>query len=106
MRFGDIVPADIRLIDSGYLLTDESALTGESLPVEKHVADIAYSGSIVRQGEMNALGVATGASNYFGKTVKLVEDGQNRSLFQQALCSGQLRLPNWTAQYLQCTVSS
>jgi H+-transporting ATPase len=85
VRLGDIVPADIKLIDSGYLLTDESALTGESLPVEKHVADVAYSGSVVRQGEMNALVVATGVNSYFGKTVKLVENAQNRSHFQQAV---------------------
>jgi H+-transporting ATPase len=52
VRLGVIIPADIKLFDGNYLLTDESALTGESLPVEKHVSDIAYSGSIARQGEM------------------------------------------------------
>jgi H+-transporting ATPase len=85
VRLGVIIPADIKLIEGGYLLTDESALTGESLPVEKHVADIAYSGSIARQGEMNGLVVATGMSTFFGRTAKLVEETGKRSHFQKAV---------------------
>ncbi len=68
LRLGDIIPADVKLIDGDYLLTDESALTGESLPVEKHLSDVGYASSIVKQGEMNALVVNTGARTFFGKT--------------------------------------
>jgi H+-transporting ATPase len=85
VRLGVIIPADIKLFDGDYLLTDESALTGESLPVEKHVSDVAYSGSIARQGEMNGLAVSTGMSTYFGRTAKLVEEAQTRSHFQKAV---------------------
>jgi H+-transporting ATPase len=85
VRLGVIIPADIKLIDGDYLLADESALTGESLPVEKHVSDVAYSGSIARQGEMNGLVVATGMNTYFGRTAKLVEEAQTRSHFQKAV---------------------
>ena len=85
VRLGDIVPADVKLTEGEYLLADESALTGESLPVEKHRADLAYSGSIVRQGEMNGLVVATGMNTYFGKTAKLVEEAKTRSHFQKAV---------------------
>jgi H+-transporting ATPase len=85
VRLGVIIPADIKLIEGDYLLADESALTGESLPVEKHVSDVAYSGSIARQGEMNGLVVATGMSTYFGRTAKLVEEAQTRSHFQKAV---------------------
>ena len=85
IRLGDIVPADVKLVDGDYLLTDESALTGESLPVEKHVSDVAYASSIVRQGEMNAAVVATGVSSYFGKTTKLVAEARTQSHFQKAV---------------------
>jgi H+-transporting ATPase len=85
VRLGVIVPADLKLMDGDYLLTDESALTGESLPVEKHPSDVAYSGSIVRQGEMNGLVITTGMSTYFGKTAKLVEEAEKRSHFQKAV---------------------
>ena len=77
LRLGDIIPADVKLIDGDYLLTDESALTGESLPVEKHLSDIGYASSIVKQGEMNALVVNTAAKTFFGKTAKLVETSPN-----------------------------
>ncbi len=85
VRLGEIVPADIKLVDGDYLSTDESALTGESLPVEKKVADIAYAGSIVRQGEMDALVVATGQNSFFGKTTKLVAEAKTESHFQKAV---------------------
>jgi H+-transporting ATPase len=68
-----------------YLLLDESALTGESLPVEKKVTDVGYSGSIVRQVAMNGLVVATGAKTYFGKTTKLVGESKTQSHFQKAI---------------------
>jgi H+-transporting ATPase len=85
IRLGDIVPADVKLFDGDYLLIDQSALTGESLPVEKHVSEDAYSGSIVEKGEMTALVVETGANTYFGRTAKLVEEAKTKSHFQKAV---------------------
>ena len=85
LRLGDIIPADVKLVEGDYLLTDESALTGESLPVEKHLSDVGYASSIVRQGEMNALVVNTGMRTYFGKTTKLVEEAKTQSHFQKAI---------------------
>ena len=85
LRLGDIIPADVKLIEGDYLLTDESALTGESLPVEKHLSDIGYASSIVKQGEMNALVVNTAAKTFFGKTAKLVEIAKTPSHFQKAI---------------------
>ena len=85
LRLGNIVPADARLIEGSYLLTDESALTGESLPVEKHQSDLLYASSIVRQGEVNAVVTTTGMNTYFGKTTKLVGEAERRSHFQKAI---------------------
>ncbi len=85
LRLGDIVPADVVLIDGDYLSIDQSALTGESLPVSKEKGDGAYSGSIVKQGEMVAVVTATGANTYFGKTAELVSSAQNVSHFQKAV---------------------
>jgi H+-transporting ATPase len=85
LRLGEIIPADVKLIDGDYLLTDESALTGESLPVEKHLSDVGYASSIVKQGEMNALVVNTASRTFFGKTAKLVEQAQTPSHFQKAI---------------------
>jgi H+-transporting ATPase len=85
IRLGDIAPADLKLLKGDYVLVDQSALTGESLPVEKHVSDVSYSGSIVRQGEMDALVITTGMKTYFGKTAKLVEEARTKSHFQKAV---------------------
>ena len=85
IRLGDIVPADVKLIDGDFLLVDESSLTGESLPVEKKTSEIAFSGSIVRQGEMTALVFAIGMNTYFGRTARLVESAKTQSHFQKAV---------------------
>lgn len=85
VRLGDIVPADVKLVKGDYIQADESALTGESLPVEKKISDLAYSGSIVRQGEMDAIVETTGVKTFFGKTTKLVEEAGAKSHFQKAV---------------------
>jgi len=85
IRLGDIVPADATLGIGKYLLLDESALTGESLPVEKKPGDTVYSGSIVRQGEMDAKVTTIGGNTYFGRTARLVQNKPPRSHFQAAV---------------------
>jgi H+-transporting ATPase len=85
VKLGDIIPADVTLLDGDYLSADQSALTGESLPVDKKTGDAAYSGSIVRMGEMKGLVTATGMHTYFGKTAGLVERAGTVSHFQRAV---------------------
>ncbi|HKI49285.1 MAG TPA: plasma-membrane proton-efflux P-type ATPase [Desulfobacteria bacterium] len=85
MRPGDIIPADVKLVGEDYLSVDQSALTGESLPVEKGTGEIVYSGSIAKQGETVGLVTATGSNTYFGRTAKLVESAGAVSHFQKAV---------------------
>ncbi|AEG01950.1 plasma-membrane proton-efflux P-type ATPase [Methylomonas methanica] len=85
IRLGDIVPADIFLTSGDYLSIDQSALTGESLPVDKKIDELVFSGSVAKQGEMDGVVVATGTATYFGKTAKLVGAAQPVSHFQKAV---------------------
>jgi H+-transporting ATPase len=85
LRLGDIVPADARLLEGDEISVDQSALTGESLPVTKNFADAVFSGSIIRRGEIGAIVYATGGKTYFGKTAELVETAHTVSHFQKAV---------------------
>ncbi len=81
IKIGDIVPADVELLSGGeFLLVDQSALTGESLPVHKKIGDALYANAIIKQGEMLARVTATGSSTYFGKTVGLVAKAQTEEV--------------------------
>ena len=101
VRLGDIVPADIKLSKGDYLQVDEAALTGESLPVEKRLSDIGYSGSIVKQGEMDGVVTSTGSKTYFGKTTELVEKAKTRSHFQKAV----VKIGNYLIAFALCMVA-
>ncbi len=80
LETGDRVPADARLIEVSSLKTDEAALTGESMPVDKRTAalageeapvaerkNMAYTGTIVTYGRASALAVGTGMDTEIGK---------------------------------------
>jgi len=85
IRLGDIVPADARLLDGDSIEVDQSALTGESLPVTRNIGEAVFSGSIIRRGEIEALVYATGSNTYFGKTAQLLQEVHNISHFQRAV---------------------
>ena len=82
---GQIVPADLMLTSGQYLSCDQSALTGESLPVSKKCSDVAYAGSIAKQGEMDGVVTATGGQTFFGRTAKLVGAAGVESHSQRAV---------------------
>ncbi len=82
IRSGDIIPADAKIIESQYLETDESVITGESLPAVKAVGDITYTGSTAKKGEATCVVVATGYGTVYGKTAKLVEMAKPKSRLQ------------------------
>lgn len=85
IRIGDIIPADVKLLSGGFVSVDESSLTGESLPVTKHEGELAYSNTVIKQGEMLALIVNTASNTRFNTVVALVAKASlnERSHFQQ-----------------------
>lgn len=85
IKLGDIVPADARLLEGDPLKIDQSALTGESLPVTKRTGDEVYSGSTCKQGEIEAVVIATGVHSFFGKAAHLVDSTEVIGHFQQVL---------------------
>jgi H+-transporting ATPase len=85
LRIGEIIPADARLLEGDPVQVDQSALTGESLPVEKKTGEAVFSGSIIKQGEIEALVYGTGQNTYYGKTAQLVETTKTKSHLQKAV---------------------
>jgi Mg2+-importing ATPase len=81
LAIGDVVPAEIRLLEADELQTNESTLTGESTPVDKiakpieldnplphQLSNTALMGSVVTNGSGDGLVVATGRQTFFGRT--------------------------------------
>jgi len=84
VRTGDITPADLQLLE-GQISLDESALTGESLPVSVVVGATAYASCTVRQGEATGVVTATGGKTAFGRTAELVQAASAPSHMQQII---------------------
>lgn len=85
IKLGDIIPADARLLEGDPLKVDQSALTGESLPVTKSPGDEVFSGSTCKQGEIEAVVIATGVHTFFGKAAHLVDSTNQVGHFQKVL---------------------
>lgn len=85
LRPGDIAPADVLLSGPEEVEVDQSALTGESLPVEKAAGATVYSSSIVVRGEAAGTVAATGPRTFFGRTAELVATAHTVSHFQRAV---------------------
>ncbi|KAM3685509.1 hypothetical protein ACJW31_11G123200 [Castanea mollissima] len=81
IKLGDIVPADARLLEGDPLKIDQS------LPVTKNPGDGVYSGLTCKQGEIEAVVIATGVHTFFGKAAHLVEDTIHVGHFQKVLTS-------------------
>ncbi len=87
ISIGDIAPADLRLLDHGSVLVDQSAITGESLPVDKEGGDEILSSSIIQKGSGYAEVVAIGVKTKIGESANLVATAEREegSHFQTAI---------------------
>jgi P-type Mg2+ transporter len=98
LRIGDKVPADIRLTSSDNLMTDESVITGESMPVTKTCEEInfegsnpskmlnmAFMGTLISEGRAQGVVTATGMSTFFGISAKSLETPEPETDFQKQI---------------------
>jgi Ca2+-transporting ATPase len=99
LRPGDKIPADARLIEALNLQVEESALTGESVPLEKHTKPLSdkqlsigdrknmvYAGTATTYGRAKAVVVATGMQTEFGRIAQLLQTVEtNRTPLQENL---------------------
>jgi len=83
-KIGEVISADLKIIEGYSIKVDQSALTGESLPVDKENGDVVFAGSGVKQGECSAIVVATGADTFFGKSAALLQV-KSQGHFQEVL---------------------
>ena len=108
LRIGDVVPADLRLLEAAELTIDEAALTGEAYPAEKRVdavdgaasaihANCAYSGTVVRSGSGVGIVGATGTRTRIGAVAGGLVERQPPTAFQRGLTSFTALLAKVTA---------
>jgi len=91
LRLGDIIPADARLLGIGVtgeategdLQVDQSALTGESLPVSRKKGHTVYSSSVVKQGQQLAVVTRTGTETFIGRAANLISITVDEGHFQK-----------------------
>ena len=98
LEAGNAVPADLRLIETHSLRIDESALTGESAPVDKTDRtlqeqeiplgdrfNMAYKGALVTNGRGKGLVVATGMDTEIGKIARMLQEKEAVTPLQQRM---------------------
>ena len=95
---GDMIPGDVRFIETKDLFIDQSQLTGESNPVEKFttsdtncgvtdLANVGFMGSNVVSGSAKAIILTTGGDTYFGSMAKSLNSFEEKSAFEKNLDS-------------------
>ena len=95
---GDMIPGDVRFIETKDLFIDQSQLTGESNPVEKFttsetgvgvtdLANVGFMGSNIVSGSAKAIILTTGEETYFGSMAKSLNSFEEKSAFEKNLDS-------------------
>ncbi len=96
---GDLVPADVRLMESKDLFVNQCTLTGEALAVEKHAAvlekkgvrspfelqNMCFMGTTIESGRAVAIAVATGEHTYFGAIAESVQQTPVKTDFDRGI---------------------
>lgn len=98
LNIGDIIPADIRLLNQEEMTIDESSLTGESVAVIKstttipesrtiphYLKNIAFMGTHVMSGDGYGIVIATGEQTFFGKTASYLKEPEIISDFEKSI---------------------
>jgi Mg2+-importing ATPase len=93
---GDMIPGDVRIVAAKDLFVTQGSLTGESFPVEKHVAPpgptsaspielstLAFLGTSVESGSATAVVVATGQETYLGGMARSLSEEQGQTAFDR-----------------------
>jgi len=93
LRDGDIVPADVKIMEASDLSVNESQLTGESVPVNKKPdnttssqnSGLLFTGSVIEQGSCQGVVYATGSHTELGKIALLSKDTKKTTPYQKSL---------------------
>jgi len=80
---GDVIPADMEILEVNNFYVNEAAVTGESLPIEKNSGAKLFSGSFAVTGQALARVKATGVNTYFGKILSSTNEKSKRSILEQ-----------------------
>ena len=105
LEAGNVIPADIRIIEVHALKVDESSLTGESANIEKNIEplpekdyplgdriNLGYKGTFVTNGRAVAYVVATGMKTELGRIAKMIQTDEMKTPLQKKLNSFGKRL--------------
>lgn len=87
IKLGDIIPADVRLLEGDPVEIDRSALTGECLTSTDETGNFAFSGSTCVQGEIEAVVIATGACTDYGEHTHLVDTTNQVGQYEKVLAA-------------------